>query len=272
MTPRRNRTNHVSRCRRRESGEGFTLIELLVVITIISILAAILFPVFAQAREKARQSSCASNLKQLGIAIAQYAQDSDETLPTREFDAGSGRQYSWRVQIFPYVKNKAVFQCPSNEEVTQKELSGPVDELPGSYGCNAGALASTWAQIGAYPQDGDAQAPMPSVYTRPGGPAPHSRPVPLAEVIRPAEVILLADSGSRGRAFTDYPFGCGTFAPCYFSAHTGRMNVLYADSHVKSMKPSQTGRPVNQWAIQAEPTPASDTLYSYLQAADRSQP
>jgi prepilin-type N-terminal cleavage/methylation domain-containing protein/prepilin-type processing-associated H-X9-DG protein len=250
---------------------AFTLIELLVVIAIISILAAILFPVFARAREKARQASCSSNLKQLGLAVAQYVQDHDETLPTREFDAGSGRQYSWRVQIFPYVKSKAVFQCPSNDETSLAELSGPVDALPASYGCNAGALASTWAQIGTYPQDGGAQAPMPSVYTSPGGPAPGSRPVPIAEVGRPAEVILLAEAGREGQAFTDYPFGCGTFSGCYFAAHTQRMNVLYADGHVKSMKPTQTGRPVNQWAIQAEPAPASDTLYSYLQAADKAE-
>jgi len=88
---------------------GFTLIELLVVIAIIAILAAILFPVFAKAREKARQSSCASNLKQLNLAILQYAQDYDETTPARWF-AGGGH---WFEVTQPYVKNRQLEICPS---------------------------------------------------------------------------------------------------------------------------------------------------------------
>ena len=81
--------------------KGFTLIELLVVIAIIAILAAILFPVFAKAREKARTSSCQSNLKQIGLAITQYVQDYDETLPQRYMGAEA---YSWRVCVSPYLK------------------------------------------------------------------------------------------------------------------------------------------------------------------------
>jgi len=253
----------------RRPGGAFTLIELLVVIAIISILAAMLFPVFARAREKGRQASCVSNMKQIGIAVAQYVQDNDETLPTREFDAGSGRQYSWKVQIFPYVKSKGVFQCPSNDETSQKELNGPIDAIPGSYGCNAGASAGIRASSGGYPFDGNAQSPMPAVYTDGTG-RPLARPVPLGDIPRPAELILVAEAGRQGAVFTDYPFGCGAFPGCYFAGHSGRMNVLYADTHVRSMNPTQTGRPVNQWAIQRDPTPASDTLYSYLQAADRS--
>jgi len=97
---------------------GFTLIELLVVIAIIAILAAILFPVFAKAREKARQISCASNLKQLGLAFAQYTQDADEKYPcgtapvtdTRNYGQGVG----WAGQIYPYVKSDGVFICPDD--------------------------------------------------------------------------------------------------------------------------------------------------------------
>ena len=89
---------------------GFTLIELLVVIAIIAILAAILFPVFAKAREKARQSSCLSNVKQLSLAIMQYAQDYDERLPMY---ADGRYSYNWDVAIAPYVKNTQVFNCPS---------------------------------------------------------------------------------------------------------------------------------------------------------------
>src|SRR5471030_2357537 len=99
--------------------KGFTLIELLVVIAIIAILAAILFPVFSAAREKARQTSCASNEKQIGLAIIQYVQDFDETYPN--IDQGqpeASNTFStvntlWADMIFSYVKSKQVFVCPS---------------------------------------------------------------------------------------------------------------------------------------------------------------
>lgn len=110
---------------------GFTLIELLVVIAIIAILAAILFPVFAQAREAARKSTCQSNLKQIGSAIAMYVQDYDETFPTSPLPnngtlyinppdstvtppaANSPRYQVWSQLIQPYVKNWKIFRCPS---------------------------------------------------------------------------------------------------------------------------------------------------------------
>ncbi len=97
----------MSRARR-----GFTLIELLVVIAIIAILAAILFPVFAKAREKARQSSCSSNVKQASLAFMQYAQDYDERMCPRYYNNGTG--YNWVPDLLmPYVKNTQVFKCPS---------------------------------------------------------------------------------------------------------------------------------------------------------------
>jgi prepilin-type N-terminal cleavage/methylation domain-containing protein/prepilin-type processing-associated H-X9-DG protein len=99
-----------------KSNRAFTLIELLVVIAIIAILAAILFPVFAQAREKARQASCASNEKQLGIAMIQYSQDSDEQLPCGDNGyTGVGQNTfigGWASQLYPYVKSDYVYTCP----------------------------------------------------------------------------------------------------------------------------------------------------------------
>jgi prepilin-type N-terminal cleavage/methylation domain-containing protein/prepilin-type processing-associated H-X9-DG protein len=107
--------------RARRNPAGFTLIELLVVIAIIAILAAILFPVFAQAREKARQASCSSNLKQLGVAMRMYQDDYDgRHIPAYDFG------YGWRKCPFkiwpdfiqPYVKNIDIFACPSGREST----------------------------------------------------------------------------------------------------------------------------------------------------------
>jgi prepilin-type N-terminal cleavage/methylation domain-containing protein/prepilin-type processing-associated H-X9-DG protein len=96
---------------------AFTLIELLVVIAIIAILAAILFPVFAQAREKARQTACLSNTKQLGLAVSQYIQDYDEMLPMGGYDT-SAYSSRWYRDVYPYVKSVGVFSCPSESRDT----------------------------------------------------------------------------------------------------------------------------------------------------------
>lgn len=92
--------------------KGFTLIELLVVIAIIAILAAILFPVFAKAREKARQSSCLSNVKQVMVGVLCYAQDYDEFLPSRM----DSTPFTWPMDlVVPYAKNAQVFTCPTTK-------------------------------------------------------------------------------------------------------------------------------------------------------------
>ena len=93
--------------------KGFTLIELLVVIAIIAILAAILFPVFAKAREKARQTSCLNNVKQITLGFLQYAQDYDEMLPLAAMYYIPGAYYTWPHLLQPYVMNIQIFTCPS---------------------------------------------------------------------------------------------------------------------------------------------------------------
>src|ERR1700758_2071511 len=98
--------------------KGFTLIELLVVIAIIAILAAILFPVFAKVREKARQTSCLSNEKQLGLGITQYNQDYDELVPAGYFPTNQPPGQGWAGELYSYVKSKKVFLCPDESGQT----------------------------------------------------------------------------------------------------------------------------------------------------------
>jgi prepilin-type N-terminal cleavage/methylation domain-containing protein/prepilin-type processing-associated H-X9-DG protein len=123
-----------------EKHQAFTLIELLVVIAIIAILAAILFPVFAQAREKARQISCISNEKQMGLALMQYVQDYDEMLPMAQYLDNKGTNHDWAGVIDPYVKNgvvstpgsitgvNGIWHCPSFPSV-QDDNYGINDQL-----------------------------------------------------------------------------------------------------------------------------------------------
>ena len=122
---------------------GFTLIELLVVIAIIAILAAILFPVFARAREKARQTSCLSNVKQISLGILMYCQDYDEKMGNLGWCNIPGN-FRWTDMIFPYVKNVQLFECPSASFLD----AGGVN-VPGStYGFNIyNYRANGWYQV-----------------------------------------------------------------------------------------------------------------------------
>lgn len=131
-------------------GRAFTLIELLVVIAIIAILAAILFPIFAKAREKARQTACLSNEKQIGLALMQYVNDYDSTMPDGNVLGGTpstgdtsnprqaggyaiGRGYAG--QIYPYVKSAGLFKCPSDSY----DGPGTANNVPISYAFNRNA-------------------------------------------------------------------------------------------------------------------------------------
>jgi prepilin-type N-terminal cleavage/methylation domain-containing protein/prepilin-type processing-associated H-X9-DG protein len=135
----------------RRSRAGFTLIELLVVVAIIAILAAILFPVFAQAREKARGMTCMSNARQLGMGLAQYVQDNDETFPMNAY-CGPTDWKIWTAVIEPYAKagmdnNKigGLNRCPSNPADWQDGQFGVhLDLMPGGWDCNAADKEPAW--------------------------------------------------------------------------------------------------------------------------------
>ncbi len=116
--------------------KGFTLIELLVVIAIIAILAAILFPVFAQAREKARQTTCGSNMRQMGMAVQMYLQDYDERFPL-DSHTGSGASWVWLFTLEPYVKTKLLYRCPSDPSRNwEAPMPGQRTTRKTSYGTN----------------------------------------------------------------------------------------------------------------------------------------
>ncbi|HAZ63109.1 MAG TPA: hypothetical protein DCZ72_05795 [Armatimonadetes bacterium] len=204
---------------------GFTLIELLVVIAIIAILAAILFPVFAKAREKARTASCSSNEKQIMLGILQYAQDYDETLPMGHNSVSQGQ---WFYTIQPYMKSMQLLRCPSrggnNYWVgygTNHNLLpwgngvalGDIQNVAGSFiivdaaQCSAGVLAATSVQ-----QFRDFETNMTDWQATP--------PTNL--------------SGTVNNWSADDQWGNYTRRPV--TRHTDGMNIGFADGHVKWMR------------------------------------
>jgi prepilin-type N-terminal cleavage/methylation domain-containing protein/prepilin-type processing-associated H-X9-DG protein len=223
--------------------QGFTLIELLVVIAIIAILAAILFPVFARARENARKSNCQSNLKQIGLALRSYSQDYDERYPCyRFFDNIPGLSYSWRIALLPYVKNRGIFVCPSARNLNgfalstndRSDCTADLVFLSSGYYCNSVHY--------------DSGVPNPPFMHRGQG------GISDAQVVRPAETIAVLDGGLYPRADFDAYTGAattgsnaaGTGNPPTtvsttnpFLRHTDGANYLFMDGHVKWQKPNQ---------------------------------
>ncbi len=178
------------------SRKAFTLIELLVVIAIIAILAAILFPVFAQAREKARATSCLSNTKQLALGILMYTEDVDETMPYWNFTnnadgyGGNGVFTNWWFNAtYPYVKNIQILSCPDdNADLTPMNFwqqAGWTNEQPAQWGINP-------ALYNAHISYGMTETMMCGEINDAWGPA--SSPVTLAAINKPAQTLVLADT------------------------------------------------------------------------------
>jgi prepilin-type N-terminal cleavage/methylation domain-containing protein/prepilin-type processing-associated H-X9-DG protein len=216
--------------------KGFTLIELLVVIAIIAILAAILFPVFAQARAKARQTTCLSNEKQIGTGLIMYAQDYDETLPGNSGTSNGhpdeagynlplgwldpGAKRNWAESTVPYIKNLQVFICP--------------ESLPRSTSPGGANPASTQYFETASPPGANTNYFLNGIV--------NSRP--LAVIPTPADIIFVHEQLPYSRAAQVRPHHVSGSTTLWFELnyqlfdllHAGGGNLLFCDGHAKWQK------------------------------------
>ncbi len=278
---------------------GFTLIELLVVIAIIAILAAILFPVFAQAREKARQTSCLSNLKQVATAFVVYMQDYDGVVPL--YESGAKLVYNnvpqsmnsyWPALLEPYTKNYTLFHCPSDGDHDSIWGTGPY-AWPGNQS-RFPELGINWNYLYVTYDPSSDYCGLPSAAEHASGAVP---PISESMVASAAGTVMLADgkyvgtdAGAYLSPFVDSPWaynsddactysnggwGTGTFGDdlnwsggratgtgTFAPRHNGGGNVAFLDGHVKFFTPGALAAGTN-WT--------KTTPNSGVQMLDRSQ-
>jgi len=251
----------------RSHSSGFTLIELLVVIAIIAILAAILFPVFAKVREKARQTACLSNEKQLGLAFLQYIQDNDEELPCGPYGLTT-YEVGWAGEVYPYVKSSNVFTCPDDPTIVQapptnndwgNEVAG-VPFVPVSYSFNDAFMIGTgWgtplipspAQVGQYLHESTWNAPASTVLlmevqgteVQVTNPREAMSPVNLGyggsnfQSWSPPGDTATEATGILGSVETGMPaIGSWGGPSAVTGIHTGGSNFLLVDGHAKWLR------------------------------------
>ena len=252
-------------------NRAFTLIELLVVIAIIAILAAILFPVFAQAREKARQATGASNLKQINLGILQYLQDYDEKFfatvterhaPTGTPDTAVDRApYSYTNIIEPYIKTRDIYKDPSGPDWGEKGKDWYVAKnwYPTDYGfnLNEGRIANATYQK-EYANAAGATIDLSDFGVNDS--------TGLASISQPANFILLADANRLDLPKTSYSTSRGGLFPQPYAfsvasqarpaiRHSGGTNIAYADGHVKWVKTTKDQTTVSGTATTSVPNP-----------------
>jgi prepilin-type N-terminal cleavage/methylation domain-containing protein/prepilin-type processing-associated H-X9-DG protein len=242
---------------------AFTLIELLVVIAIIAILTAILFPVFAQAREKARQTSCLSNVKQLGLAYMMYLQDYDErfpphvterTAPAGTPDTAEARApYSYKTKLEPYIKAKNLFKCPSAP-------SWP-DPAPGKWFTTDYGNNHNEANLPGASQQAFYATPTDDTTNTGGSDFGFNETTSVASITYPAQFIVIGDAArasgvpSRGGmypqpwVFDDSSLPDSKQQARFKPRHNNGGNIAYGDGHAKWVRPEQTWRSFhdNDW-------------------------
>jgi len=201
---------------------GFTLIELLVVIAIIAILAAILFPVFAQAREQARRTSCASNAKNFGLAFLMYNQDYDETFITQH--NGTGDSGEFQVILQPYIKNRQVLYCPSRNLFGCDSSFDKTGRCVG-YAPNFG-IYSYHNGTGLFHMDIDDPGPGISMWIG----------QTMASMAHPAATIMLGDTNDTNMYTLSFYFQTGEGSTAAAVRHGGQYSFTFVDGHTKSMK------------------------------------
>jgi len=248
--------------------KGFTLIELLVVIAIIAILAAILFPVFAKVREKARATSCTSNMKQVGLGLLQYQQDNDEAFPIGFVFQGAVNVpgAGWAGPTSPYIKSTGVFKCADDSTSQTAPDGAGVSFYPVSYAFNSNVAGTTSASqqgptstvmlyevqgvVAAIDKADEGQAAENAFYANPSATLPTLPLSPAGngwDVVTGSKNLLLNVGTQPGtpKYVTGYlsnqsstPQQKDPTVSASTGVHTDGANYLLADGHVKFLRPS----------------------------------